>query len=87
MSTIGFLWGVLTGLAAVASLFFLRFWREAQDRLFLLFAIAFALLGTHWAVLAIVQPTVETRHQSYLLRLLAFVVILAAIVDKNRRRS
>ena len=31
--------------SGVVALFFLRFWRETRDRLFVIFAAAFALLG------------------------------------------
>jgi hypothetical protein len=34
-----------------------------------------------------VQPNVETQHYVYLLRLLAFLLILAGVIDKNRTRA
>jgi hypothetical protein len=71
---------------AVAGLFFLRFWRQTRDRLFLIFAISFWLLGAQRLALALTAPTVETTGL-YLLRLLAFLLILLAIVDKNRGRG
>jgi hypothetical protein len=80
-----FLWGALVMGSAVASMFFFRFWRSSRDRLFLFFALAFALLGASWAWIATGTPQAETRHYAYVLRLLAFVLIIVAIVDKNRR--
>jgi hypothetical protein len=72
---------------AVASLFFLRFWRETGDRLFLLFAIAFCILGTTRVVMgAMRQPEQEHTHL-YWLRLAAYALILIAIADKNRPRA
>lgn len=68
----------------VASLFFLRFWKESRDRLFLAFAVAFALLATQRLALSLSTSPNEAPLLFYGLRLLAFVVILAAIVDKNR---
>lgn len=65
---------------------FARFWRQTHDRLFALFAFAFALLGANTLLLAAINPTHESRHLIYLLRLAAFVVIIVAIVDKNRAR-
>jgi len=68
----------------VVGLFFLRWWRATGDRLFVMFALAFWALGINWLGLALLATTHEARTAFYLLRLLAFVLILAAIVDKNR---
>jgi hypothetical protein len=68
----------------VAGLFFLKFWRGVRDRLFLLFAVAFGLLAVQRVALALVADTPEAALPLYGLRLLAFVIIIAAIVDKNR---
>jgi uncharacterized membrane protein len=69
----------------VAGLFFLRFWRETRDRLFLIFAISFWILGVQRVLLAWTSPSAETRPGLYLIRLFAFVLILLAVVDRNRR--
>jgi hypothetical protein len=82
-----FLFGVLTALAMTASLFFLRYWSAAGDRFFLFFAVAFAALAANWALMIGRDPRDEYAPYFYLLRLLAFLLILAAIVDKNRRSS
>jgi len=68
----------------VVGLYFLRYWRATGDRLFVMFALAFWALGINWLGLALLATTHEARTAFYLLRLLAFVLILAAIVDKNR---
>lgn len=68
----------------VAALYFLKFWRDVRDRLFLLFALAFALLAVQRTALALVSGDPEAALPLYGLRLLAFLVIAAAIVDKNR---
>ena len=70
----------------VAGLFFLRFWRDTRDRLFLIFAIAFAILGGQRLALVLTREMLETQTGLYLIRLFAFLLILAAIVDKNRSR-
>ena len=70
--------------STVIALFFWKFYRRAADRLLLMFALAFAALAAHWIGLAIVQPHQDIRHYFYVLRLVAFVLILVAIVDKNR---
>ena len=72
---------------AVAGLFFLRFWRQTRDRLFLIFAITFWLLGAQRLALALTAQVVESQTGLYLLRLFAFLLILVAIVDKNRGRG
>ena len=81
-----FLQGVSAMGAWASGLFFLRFWRESGDRLFAYFGVAFWLLGTSFALLGLINPTAETRPYIYALRLLAFVLIILATIDKNRRR-
>ena len=77
---VAFLSGALTMGYLVATLFFLRFWRESRDRLFAFFAAAFFLLATQRLLIALTEPA----DVLYLVRLAAFVLILVAIVDKNR---
>ncbi|MBX3208549.1 MAG: hypothetical protein KF764_26185 [Labilithrix sp.] len=69
----------------MASVFFLRFWRDTRDRLFLSFAIAFVALASNRVLLALLEPTRESQPYLYLLRLGAFVLIAWGVVDKNRR--
>ena len=73
--------------ALVAGLLFFRFWRDARDRLFAFFGAAFLLLAVSWALLGLFSPTEETRPYIYAIRLAAFLLIIAAIVDKNRHVS
>lgn len=80
-----FLWGALATTALTASVFFLKFWRQSHDRLFAIFAAAFAVLAVNWIVLAFMRSNDETSYLVYLIRLLAFVLIIIAVVDKNRR--
>ncbi len=68
----------------VAGLYFLRFWRDTRDRLFLIFAVAFVILGVQRVALVLTREMLETQTGLYLLRLFAFLLILGAIVDKNR---
>jgi hypothetical protein len=69
----------------IAALFFLRFWRETGDRLFTGFAAAFFLLGLTRLGLALSNDQIEGQTQWYWLRFAAFLLILVAIIDKNRR--
>jgi Ca2+/Na+ antiporter len=76
---------VMMGAAAVAA-YLLRSWLRTRDRLFMLFAAAFALLSLErWFFLLVGQHN-ELRSYVYLIRLAAFVLILLAIIDKNRGR-
>jgi hypothetical protein len=81
-----FLYGALASTAAVAGLFFFRFWRTSAERLFLAFALAFWMLSLQWTGVGLLGVEDESRHFLYLLRLAAFVLILFAVWDKNRSR-
>ena len=80
---IEFVSGAVTLAYLVGSIFFLRFWRRTRDRLFLSFAIAFGLQGLCQALAFVVEFYGEPSSLVYSLRVVGFVVILAAIVDKN----
>jgi hypothetical protein len=82
-----FLWGMLAMASAIASLLFLRYGRVARDRLFLYFSAAFLAMTLNWIGIAVIEPNTEHRYLAYCLRLLAFVLILIGIVDKNLRAS
>lgn len=85
---IDYLAGAVTLGFAVAALFFLRFWRKTADRLFFAFAMAFVLLALNQALAQWLGAGHERIGYTYLLRILGFVLILAAIIDKNiARRS
>lgn len=78
-----FLAGAVTLGFAVIALFFLRFWRDSRDALFLHFAVAFVLLALGQGILTLADIPVEERSWVYLIRLAAFVVILVGVVRKN----
>jgi hypothetical protein len=84
LTTLTFLWGASAAAAAVAGLFFLKFWRRTRDRFFLAFALAFWALTFNWVGLAATRRGDEARTYFYLVRLAAFVLILGAVADKNR---
>ena len=50
-------------------------------------ALAFALLGLGQTILALADIPTEERGSIYLIRLVAFVLILGAIFRKNRSTS
>jgi 4-amino-4-deoxy-L-arabinose transferase-like glycosyltransferase len=81
-----FLLGGIVACCLFIGLFFLRFHRRTHDRLFLFFAAAFWLLGINWLMLVFYDGEEKHPHL-YLIRLVAFVVLLIGIADKNRART
>jgi len=79
-----FLNGAITFGFIVVTIFFLRFWRRSAERLFGIFAAAFFVLAIERVILALVSPENEFRFYVYTVRLVAFLLIIIAIVDKNR---
>ncbi len=79
-----FLSGMTSALCLVAGLFFLRFWRKTGDRFFVFFAVSFWLMALHRMVMLSLRENNEHLVAGYSIRLLAFVLILVAIADKNR---
>jgi hypothetical protein len=67
---------------------FLRFWRVSRDRFFILFSSAFFLLGLERLIIAAATANGdELGTWLYLLRIMAFLMILSAVLDKNRKTS
>lgn len=83
----GFLLGIIFTASLTAGFFFLKFWRRTGDRLFLAFAAAFIIEGLNRISFLFVERPNEGSPLIYVVRLLAFLLILAAIVSKNRGRS
>lgn len=78
-----FIAGALTAGYLVIALYFLRFRRESGDRLFTIFAGAFILLAIQR--FALFYFGTEAGVWLYTLRLIAFALILFAIIDKNAK--
>lgn len=83
MPVYDFLGGVISMGFLVCGMFFFRFWSRTRDSLFLWFGIAFWLLAVGQAVLALSGIPVEERSWLYLVRLVAFLLIIVAILRKN----
>lgn len=81
-----FVLGAFVMASAAVALFFFRYWRTTSDRLFAIFSVAFGLFAVERTVLASVPAHLEGRHLIFLVRLAAFVLIIFAVIDKNRRR-
>lgn len=82
-----FVSGMLATGYAVVGLYFLKFWKQTGDRLFGFFAAAFALLFLQRVALTLASSLVTDTAWYYAVRLLAFGLIIVAIVDKNRNVS
>ncbi|HYG77252.1 MAG TPA: DUF5985 family protein [Planctomycetota bacterium] len=67
----------------LSSLFFFRFWRDTGDRLFALFGVSFLILAVQRTALLFSHHN-EPNSIFYIVRLVAFLIILFAILDKNR---
>jgi uncharacterized membrane protein HdeD (DUF308 family) len=78
-----FLLGAIATLCLVISLILLRSWLDARDRLFFLFALAFCVEGVNRAALATQPSPNEAEPAFYVIRLVSFLIILVAIVDRN----
>ncbi len=84
-----FLQGATMLASAAVAVFFLRYWRQTSDRLFAVFAAAFAVFALNRLLLAALDERSEARTWVYGLRALAFAMIAAAVLDKNvgKRRT
>lgn len=85
MMTEGFLLGVIATASVAAAVFFLRFWKDSRDSLFLAFGLAFLIEGLNRATMLFLDHPGEGAPRVYIVRFVAFLIILAGIVNKNRR--
>jgi hypothetical protein len=84
VEAVGFLSGAAVMGYAVVALLFARFWRSTRDRLFAIFAGAFLLLALQRLALSLSPEMREEQLVFYVVRLIAYLLILWAIIDKNR---
>ncbi|HEX7045834.1 MAG TPA: DUF5985 family protein [Burkholderiales bacterium] len=82
--TNGMLFGGIATAALVAGLFFLRFWQATRDRFFLFFVLAFWLEALSRVLIGLSGSLREDAPLFYLIRLVAYGLILVAILDRNR---
>ncbi|MGE0870113.1 MAG: DUF5985 family protein [Kofleriaceae bacterium] len=83
-SLLPFLHGAVAVTCLAIGLKFLKYYRLSQDRFFVWFAVAFFTFGggATWRVFS--PHMWEHAHLVFLPRLAGFVLILIAIIDKNR---
>ena len=83
VTSLAFIGGLLSAGYAVGGVFFLSFWRRTRDSLFAVFAVAFWLMALNQALPVLLGVPREEQSGIYLLRLAAFILIIAAILRKN----
>lgn len=76
--------GAIATVSMIAGLFFLRFWKSTRDRFFLFFAMSFFIEGVNRFLLGFMESLREEAPAYYLVRLVAYGLILLAILDKNQ---
>jgi Family of unknown function (DUF5985) len=81
----GFLLGVIVTASLVAAGYFLKFWRQTRDPLFLGFAAAFFIEGINRTCFLFVANPESGSTALYSVRLVSYLLILVAIAYKNRR--
>jgi len=80
-----FLSGAIAMGYVIAGLFFIRFYSQSKDRLFMFFALSFMLLAVQRVIFLAIDSTVESNPGVLILRIIAYLLIITAIVDKNRK--
>jgi len=82
-----FLLGFIAACSLVGALFFVRFWRDTRDSLFLAFAAFFVIQGCSYVfTLGLPHPN-EGSLWLRLLRLLSVLWVLGAILKKNTEKT
>lgn len=82
----GFLIGIIVCACFVAAAYFLKFWRQTRDGLFLAFGAAFFLEGINRICVMQLDEPNRGHVAIYLVRLFCYLLILGAILAKNRPR-
>jgi uncharacterized membrane protein len=82
-----FNYGAIAALCWVTGLYFFGFWRKTHDRFFGYFGLAFWLLGAGRVALSITGSGADAPRAVYVMRLVAYLIFLIAIIDKNRSNA
>jgi hypothetical protein len=81
---IGAAYGALATMCAIAAVFFVRYWWLSKDRFFIWIASAFAVFTANWVVTVVDYGASEHTPYIFGIRLLGFLLIIAAVLFKNR---
>ncbi len=83
---IDFVLGAVAMACLVAAMFFWRYWRDTRDPLFLFFSCSFVLESINRTLVSVLGSWTEGQPKLYLIRLCAYLIILAGVAHKNRPR-
>lgn len=83
----GFLLGVIAVASATAAVFFLKFWTETRDLLFLAFSVFFFTEAAARTLLLFFAHPNEGSPWIYVVRLVALLFIILAVLRKNSTGS
>lgn len=86
-SLVPFLNGGFAIACLAIGLVFIKFWRVSRDRFFIYFAAAFWAFAFGAGLRTIFASSSEHGYIVFIPRLLAFLILLFAILDKNRRQT
>ena len=78
--------GAIVMASFVAGLFFFRYWRSSRDKFFLYFALSFWIEAADRVAFGMLGPSSEFDPLLYGARVLAYGLIVLAILQKNRKR-
>jgi hypothetical protein len=81
-----FIYGAVMMASLTSGIFFLKFWRKTYDRFFAMFACAFLMLAAERWFFIFLPNSDEENSWIFSMRLLAFLLIIVAVVDKNRSK-
>lgn len=81
-----FLGGITLTTFLASSYIFAKFWKETRDRLLGSFSISFLLIAIERILLFSTHATDDGRSYLYVIRLVAFLLILYGIVQTNLSR-
>lgn len=79
--------GAITMGYLVVAFFFISFWRETRDRMFIMFAAGFAILTLHRSFFALTFDAAHWTDFTFALRLIGYLCILAGILDRRARTA
>ncbi len=81
---------LLSGAIAMASLiiamFFLHFWTRTRDRFFIFFSLSFFIQSLNRVLMVLLPGATESSVLFYSIRVFSYLLILFAVLDKNRSK-
>ncbi len=80
------LFGAIGMGSLIVALFFFRYWRSTRDTFFLYFSLSFLIESANRLALGLLVAS-ELEPVFYMVRIVAYGLIVVAILQKNRKRS